>query len=71
MKKQDKLIVLLDVLQIIVSFLTLTATVFILIYDNEEFSKIAFTGVSFIALILLVNGIGNLKIDYHIYKKYA
>ncbi len=71
MNKQNKLIVVLDILQIIVSLITLITTIFILIYDNEDFAKIAFTGVSFIALILFVNGIGNLKIDYHIFKKYA
>ncbi len=71
MNKQDKLIVLLDILQIIVSFITLITAIFILIYDNEDFAKIAFIGVSFISLILFVNGIGNFKIDYHIYKKYA
>ncbi len=71
MKNQDKIIVVLDILQIIVSFLTLLTAIFILIYDNEDFARIAFIGVSFISLVLFINGIGNLKIDYNIFKKFA
>ncbi len=71
MKKQDNIIVLLDVLQIIVSILTIISAIFILIYDTQDFARMAFIGVAIIAIILCFDGIANLKVDYRILKKYA
>lgn len=71
MKRKNFLIVFIDILQIVISIITLLVAIFILMNDSHDFTKITFLLVSFISLITAICGLSNFKVDYIIYKKYT